>query len=240
MIKEAIEKVLSLGEIKPQEIKGRQYAIGAGQIVNLKPPKAETLTINTLTGIVDFMNDTVVATIGHEMIHVVDHKTVHLIDMEYVDAWLTRSIHLSAVHSSPVFTFGNYYPLEDFMIALQAMFIQDESTAEILKIIGNLKDESVKQIADNGITQTVTAKVGITMSENVPLPNPVTLRPFRTFMEIEQPASTFIFRMHSGRGTGQPPTCALFESDGRMWALTAIKSIKAWLAEKIPGVKIIA
>jgi hypothetical protein len=235
MIKEAIEKVLSLGEIKTQVVEGRMYAIGAGSVRSILPPKAETLTINTLTGVVDF------APASDEiMVHVVDHRQVDLLDIDFSDKWLTRSNYLSAVHSSPVFSFGNYYPLEDFMIALQAMFIQDESTAEILKIIGNLKDESVKQIADNGITQTVTAKVGITMSENVPLPNPVTLRPFRTFMEIEQPASTFVFRMHSGRGTGQPPTCALFESDGRMWSLTAIKSIKAWLAEKIPGVKIIA
>jgi len=239
MIQKAIEKILSLGGTEDQVINGRTYANGPGGISALKPPKAETLTINTLTGIVDFLEG--IEPEDHDrMIHVVDHKQVHLIDMDYADAWLTRSIHLTAVHSSPVFQFGNYYPLEDFMIALQAMFIQDENTAEILKIIGNLKDESVKQIADNGITQTVTAKVGITMSENVPLPNPVTLRPFRTFMEIEQPASTFVFRMHSGRGTGQPPTCALFESDGRMWSLTAIKSIKAWLAEKIPGVRIIA
>jgi hypothetical protein len=237
MIKEAIDKILSLGGTKDQVINGRTYSNGPGGIQPIRPPKAETLTINTLTGIVDFNKATALQSI---MVHVVDHKTVHLIDALYQEMWLARSIHLSAVHSSPVFQFGNYYPLEDFMIALQAMFIQDQNTAEILKIIGNLKDESVKQVADNGITQTVTAKVGITMAENVPLPNPVTLRPYRTFMEIEQPESTFVFRMHSGRGTGQPPTCALFESDGRMWSLTAIKSIKAWLTEKIPGVAIIA
>jgi hypothetical protein len=34
--------------------------------------------------------------------------------------------------------------------------------------------------------------------------------------------------------------CALFEADGRMWRLEAIKNIKAWLQEKIPGIKIIA
>jgi hypothetical protein len=237
MIKAAIDKILSLAGTKDQVINGRTYSNGPGGIVPIKPPKAETLTINTLTGIVDFNATTSLQAV---MVHVVDHKTVHLIDELYQEMWLARSVHLAAVHSSPVFVFGNHYPLEDFMIALQAMFIQDENTAEILKIIGNLKDESVKSIADNGITQVVTAKVGITMAENVPLPNPVTLRPYRTFMEIEQPASTFVFRMHSGRGTGQPPTCALFESDGRMWSLTAIKSIKAWLTEKIPGIKIIS
>lgn len=234
MITEAIEKIISLGGTKAEEINGRMYSNGPVGMKPLESPKAETLTIHTLTGIVDYEPNKI------DMIHIADHKTVHLTNAAYDDNWLGRSIYLTSIHNSPVFQFGNYYPLEDFMIALQAMFVQDQSTADILKIIGNLKDESVKQVADNGITQTVTAKVGITMSENVPLPNPVTLRPYRTFMEIEQPASTFVFRMHSGRGTGQPPTCALFESDGRMWSLTAIQSIKTWLAEKIPGIKIIA
>lgn len=235
MIQKAINTILSLGGTKDQVINGRTYSNGPGGILPIKPPKAETLTINTLTGIVDYG-----PSVSDKLIHVVDHKRVDVIDKSFADTWLTRSTYLTAVHSSPVFQFGSYYQLEDFMIALQAMFIQDQNTAEILKIIGNLKDESVKQVADNGITQTVTAKVGITMAENVPLPNPVTLRPYRTFMEIEQPESTFVFRMHSGRGTGQPPTCALFESDGRMWSLVAIKSIKEWLTDKIPGVAIIA
>lgn len=234
MIKEAIDRVLELGEKKPIVIEGRNYQSCYDGIRALLPPKAETLKLNTLTGIVNYVPD------EGKMIHVYDHKTVHVIDENYSDKWLYRSIYVTAVHETPVFKFGQYYDLEDFIINMQAMFCQDENTAEILRIVGNIKDESVKNVADNGITQTVTARVGISMAEVVPLPNPVTLRPYRTFMEVEQPASTFVFRMHSGRGTGNPPTCALFEADGHMWRLEAIKNIKNWLSEKIPGIKIIA
>jgi hypothetical protein len=237
VIEKAINKILELGKSLPEIVGGRIYQNGPGGLKPLLPPSAERLNINTLTGIVDFDPASFIPGV---MIQVVDHKTVEVIDKGFSDAWLKRSTYLSAVHESPVFKFGQYYYLEDFIINMQAMFVQDENTAEILKIVGNLKDESVKNIADNGITQTVTAKVGISMSESVPLPNPVTLRPYRTFMEIEQPASTFVFRMHSGRGTGNPPTCALFEADGRMWRLEAIKNIKEWLAGKLPGIKIIA
>jgi len=232
MIREAIDKILLLGSTKAEMINGRAYSNGPLGIKAILPPKAETLTINTLTGIFDY------GVAPGCVIHVVDHKTVNIIDAAFTDAWLTRSTYLTAVHESPVFPFGRHMNVEDFIINLQAMFVQDENTAAILKIVGNIKEEASATFADDGITQSVAAKTGISRVEVVPVPNPVTLRPYRTFMEIEQPASTFVFRMQSGKG--QPPSCALFEADGRMWGLTAIQSIKAWLSEKIPETKIIA
>jgi hypothetical protein len=233
MIKEAIEKILSLGGIEIIDIEGRNYAKGPEVIKAVLPPHAETLGINTLTGIVDY-----VPTLG-TMIHVVSHKSVNVIDAEYVNGWLTRSTHVSAVHESPSFRFGHFMNVEEFIINLQAMFVQDDCTAAILKVVGNIQEEAVSQFSDDGVTQAITAKAGISRVERVALPNPVTLRPYRTFMEIEQPASTFVFRMQGGQGVTKP-SCALFEADGRMWQLTAINSIKEWLADKMPGVKIIA
>jgi hypothetical protein len=233
MIEKAITKILSLGGYKDQVINGRTYSNGPSGILPIRPPQAETLTINTLTGIVDYVPVELV-----QMLHIVDHKKVDVIDANFSDAWLTRSTYLTAVHDSPVFRFGQFMNVEDFIIALQSMFVQDENTAAILKIVGNVVEEAVNQFSDDGVTQAVTAKAGISRRDVVAVPNPVTLRPYRTFMEVEQPASTFVFRMQSGKG--QPPLCALFEADGRMWRLEAIKNIKEWLSWKIPGIKIIA
>jgi hypothetical protein len=233
MIKEAIDKILSLGTFKAEAIKDRLYSNGHTGILPLKPPQAATLTINTLTGIKDF-NPSPEKT----MIHVFDHKTVNIIDKEFSDSWLTRSTYLAAIHESPVFKFGQYMDVENFIIAMQAMFVQDDVTALILKLVGNVKDEGVSNFNDDGVTQVVTAKTGISLVNNVPVPNPVTLRPYRTFMEIEQPASTFVFRIKGNRG--EQPMCALVEADGRMWRLHAIKKIREWLEFEIPGVKIIA
>jgi hypothetical protein len=239
MILKAIEKILSLGGTKVEIINGRTYGNGPAGIIPIKPPKAETLTINTLTGIVDLMPlDSVQLEERDVMLHVVDHKSVSLMDHNFSDHWLTRSTYLTAVHESPVFRFGQFMDVETFIIHMQAMFVQDESTAAILKVAGNIKEEAVTQFSDDGVTQGVTAKAGISRVEVVPVPNPVTLRPYRTFMEIEQPMSTFVFRMQGGKGNS--PTCALFEADGRMWQLEAIKNIKLWLSEKIPRMKIIA
>lgn len=236
MIEKAINKILSLGGTKSEEISGRLYSNGPTGIIPIKPPKAETLSINTLTGVVDFFDDS-----REELgmiAHIIDHKTVELLERGFTDMWLTRSTYLKSVHESPVFSFGRNMDVESFIINLQAMFVPDENTAAILKIVGNIKEEAVTQHSDDGVTQAVTARVGIARLESVPVPNPITLRPYRTFMEVEQPASTFIFRMTGGKG--QQPSCALYEADGRMWQLEAIKNIKAWLAEKITGLKIIA
>jgi hypothetical protein len=232
MIKEGTEKILSLGGYQAEEINERTYSNGPSGIVPLLPPKPETLKINTLTGIKDYG-----PSIG-EMIHVVDHKTVNVIGITYVDGWMTRNNYLTAIHESPVFNFGQYYNVEMFIIALQSLFVQDDTTALILKLVGNIKDEGVSNFCDDGITQQITAKTGISLVSKVPVPNPVTLRPYRTFMEIEQPASTFVFRIKGNKD--EAPYCALFEADGRMWCLNAIKKIKDWLEYEIPGVKIIA
>jgi hypothetical protein len=233
MIKAAIETILSLGGNSTQEINGRQYTNGPGGIKPLTLPKVRPLVINTLTGIVDY------APTPDTMVHVVGPTSVNLIEKSFgPEGWLTRQTFIEAVHESPAFAFGRWMDQETFIINLQAMFVQDENTAAILKVVGNIKDEAVAQHTDDGITQSVVAKAGISRVEQVAVPNPVTLRPYRTFMEIEQPASTFILRMKGGKG--ELPYCALFEADGCMWKLEAIKRIKNWFAMQLEGIKIIA
>lgn len=232
MIEKAINKILELGEHKIMIHDGRTYVIGPSGVLPLPPPKAETLAINTLTGIIDYGVDP-----DKQMIHVFD-KRVNVIGKEYSDEWLTINTYLTAVNESPIFRFGQFMDVENFIISIQAMFVQDDNTEAILRIVGNIKDESVTQYNDDGVTQAVTARAGISRVEQVPLPNPVTLRPYRTFMEVEQPASTFVFRMQGTKGA--PPQCGLLEADGRRWRLEAIRNIKEWLNFKIPGVKIIA
>ena len=56
----------------------------------------------------------------------------------------------------------------------------------------------------------------------------VTLKPFRTFREIEQPESEFILRYQNRNGI----EAALFEGDGGCWKLDAILRIKEWLSDK--------
>ena len=71
------------------------------------------------------------------------------------------------------------------------------------------------------------------------VPNPCRLRPIRTFTEVEQPASLFVFRLE--QGSNETVTGALFEADGGAWKLEAMSNIKRYLDEELKetGVKVI-
>src|SRR5690606_26037278 len=107
---------------------------------------------------------------------------------------------------------------------LQSAFVKNDDRDVILKVVGNVKEEDVKTYGDDGVSQSVTAKVGVATVGQVEVPNPVSLKPYRTFAEVEQPESEFIFRMKNG------PRCSLFEADGGAWKLQAISNIKSYLS----------
>lgn len=63
------------------------------------------------------------------------------------------------------------------------------------------------------------------------IPSPVTLKPYRTFTEVEQPESQFVFRMKEDKYDGVQ--CALFEADGGAWKLGAMEYIKEYLEREL-------
>ena len=71
------------------------------------------------------------------------------------------------------------------------------------------------------------------------VPSPCVLRPYRTFVEVQQPASRFIFRLEQGRE--QTVNAAIIEADGGAWKLEAVKNIVTYLENALAdtGVKVI-
>ena len=231
-----IEKICELSAPAVLNVDGRSYSSKALHPVFDPAPGA--LCINTLTGIVDFIGGIDSISPDKAMIHVASETNVLLVGA-ISGAFRNRDTYVHAKYANPTFKFGNWMDLENFIINIQAGFVQDDMTAAILKVVGNLKDETVTNFSDDGKTQAVTAKTGIAMVNKVAVPSPITLCPFRTFMEIEQPASSFIFRMRQ-HGNGQQPACALFEADGKAWELEAMQRIKKWLENNAKGFKVIA
>jgi hypothetical protein len=210
-----------------------------------REPLPITLKLNTLTGLIDYVNrgaDAVTADDNGLMIHVVNERQVDVVSGIFGRAEQRRSYASAtadAVLSKSDFRFGEFYDCESFVIKLLSLFEGFEGRAAVLKIVGNIKEENVRQTGDDGITQTVTAKSGIARVEEVAVPNPVFLAPFRTFREVTQPLSPFVLRMKQGRENGLP-TVALFEADGGKWKLDAIQFIREYLEEKVESVPIIA
>jgi hypothetical protein len=204
-------------------------------------PQIETLQINTLTGIVDYIKSNLDGDPENGMaVQVVSYDCVKVIGGHF-GRFKQRDEYVVARSEAVIgktFTFGHFYDPESFNIALQSLFVETDEREQILRVVGNIKEETVKQAVDDGTSQTVVARAGVARVEEVEVPNPVTLQPYRTFREIEQPASVFILRMRQN-GSGLP-SCALFEADGGKWKLMAIERIKGFLSEQLESISIIA
>lgn len=232
MIKEALQYLNSLGKPEVLSINGHSYSKDNLNLIRL--PMVATLKVDTLSGLTEYILSKF-DELSHNgnMVHVVSYCQVDLLSKLFFDG--QRGRYMTAEAFSPQFNFGQWYDLENFIIALQACFVRNGDAESILKVVGNIKDSAVRQYGDDGITQQVTAKTGLANVEDVKVPNPVMLAPFRTFLEIDQPESEFVFRMRQGNNG---PSCALFEADGGAWKLEAMAKIKAYLEEGLAETEI--
>ncbi|GIO33100.1 hypothetical protein J2TS6_42410 [Paenibacillus albilobatus] len=222
MIKEAIEKILSLASINTATI-GDQIFTNS-DLRRVPDAVTDTLKVRNLQGIVDYLRNNFDSKMP-VIVHVISPTQVNVVTGFNRD--LNRSTLIEATALLPEIKFGWFYDIESFNILLQSCFVDTEQKQRILSIVGNVVDEKVVTVGDTGISQQVTAKAGIATVEPVVLPNPVHLKPYRTFVEIKQPESAFVFRMKDG------PSAALFEADGGAWKLDAIEEIKLYFSKEL-------
>lgn len=162
------------------------------------------------------------------LVHIVSHTRVELITA--LDRDRNRETLIVAKADTPRIPFDTFIDNEKMLIAVQSMFIDDPDTdrAAVLKFAGTVTNGSIKEYGDDGITQKATIKQGVASKAEAIVPSPCRLRPFRTFIEVRQPESQFIFRMRE-RGNDQIES-ALYEADGGAWKLEAKENIKNYLS----------
>jgi len=236
LIKTALQYLLTLANAQQLQIGGREYVNGS--IHPVKPPTQNDLGISTLTAIEDYFRDNPdKIDLTQAVIHIKSHDKVEVVSAVNGE-WIQRHEYLTASTTPKQYPFGRYLSIEEFIIAVQSFFLQDDTTAMLLALVGNLSDDTAVRYQDDGITQEVTAKVGIARIGNVPLPNPVVLAPYRTFLEVAQPSSKFVFRLKKG---DSGPMAMLVEADGGNWQLQCIKLIRDYLRVTLPtGTTILA
>jgi len=224
MIKEALEYLVKLGTAEIQDIGNETYS--DKPLFKIKEPLVEPISTRSLSAIVEYLKSKFdVKTRGMVMVHIESPTAISIFEEVNVNG--SRSTFMKSSAMVPEFNFSNWYDSEAFNIKLQSCFVANKDKDIMLKVVGNIKEDQVKTVGDDGVSQAVTAKIGVASVGNVQVPNPVKLRPFRTFVEIEQPESDFIFRMKNG------PLCALFEADGGAWKLEAMENIKVYLEDQL-------
>lgn len=237
MLKEAIKFFLDLS-IKPDERfidivdadgNTRTFAVDIdGNSKEIKPlinRAAEALRINTLTGLVEYVKANIERIDSKLYLQIFDETTVYLKGV--LDSAGGRETLVVAEAIVPKFHYGHFLNTEELIIAFQSKFTPTKDRELLLKVVGNVKEENVRKTGDNGVSQAVTIKTGVASADDVLVPNPVTLSPYRTFLEVNQPESAFIFRMKDG------PSGAIFEADGGAWRNQAISNVREYLTEEL-------
>jgi hypothetical protein len=227
MEKEALEYLVGLGATEIIEVDGKKFS--TNPMYAVKDPKPSLLKATTLTALVDYLKSNIDKKCSEKLlVHVVSPKVVELYSELREDKERETYLVCEALTPNNI-TFDRFIDTEQFNIMLQSSFVDNHDRALLLKVTGCIKEDAIKSISDDGVSQAATIKTGVASVNDVKVPNPVVLAPYRTFPEIDQPESKFIFRMQSG------PRAALYEADGGAWRNKAMNSIKEYLEEQLQG-----
>jgi elongation factor P hydroxylase len=237
MIKEAIEKILSLAPPNISEHGDLEYTDKNLHLIY--PPVPTVITCSTLQGLVDLIFE------GFDdlkpeavFLRVASPTEVELIQNAHDAYGHLRVWAMAKYPQIETFKFGVWHRPEAFVIALQQHFqrVKVETAAGdfahdldyVLGIASKITAEHTSENVDDGFAQRVAVKQGISLKAETVLKPMVNLAPYRTFAEIDQVLSQFVFRAKY-EGESGSPLLALFEGDGGRWKLAAVAAIKAWL-----------
>lgn len=228
MTREALQYIAGLKKAEVIEINGENYTDKEVYRVD-RVLRAAPIKMHTLTGLLDYLKAGIDSVADRMIVQVVSPTTVCVLSKLNTDRKREELVHIEA--DIPEFNYGQYMEQESFLIAMQAKFLAAGDRDLLLRFAGTVKDESIAEYGDNGVTQKATIKTGISTVSDAIVPNPVVLSPFRTFVEVMQPESSFIFRMRQREGRGVE--CAIFEADGGAWKNAAMENVKGYLQTEL-------
>ena len=236
MIKEAIAYITNLAvqaeKTEVLEINGRTYCTKKMTRYD-KADMADPIKATTLTSLVDYIKQRRDELREHMIIQVVSATEVRMYSGLLDERDREELFVVNAL--LPRFEFGQQYDQESFIVSLQSCFQNNEDREAVAMLASNIVNNQQQEYSDDGITQQAVIKTGITTKQAALVPNPVHLVPYRTFLEVEQPASDFVFRISEGRG-GEP-VFKLVAADGGLWKAEAVDNIKKYLEDAIDGIE---
>lgn len=231
MIRQALEYIVGLAERRTVEIGGRCYS--HHQLHLIERPKIENAwTTFSLDAVVAWLvNGTDLRDnpkyVGRLTIYVSARRVEIHSSLGVIEDGRRELLFLAKSPQDFVTErLGRQLSHEDFVIWAQANFEQTKELKNLLAFLSRIQKEDLKVSEDDGVTQIAAVKRGIRIDRE-PVQNPVTLRPYRSFHEIEQPECQFILRI--AHGGNQELTIALHEVQDGRWYNEAAKRIETYL-----------
>ena len=220
-----INRIVELAAPTTYVIDGHTYA--SEGLKRIDPPKykPEPITVTGLDSICKLVQNEAKAVGRKIFVRVAAYNKVSVFstyDGQYDRAYMYR-----CEADTPYVTTDRFMGYEKAVIELRSLYIPNEGSEYLLKLLGSITSESKVTSSDNGVTQAVEAKSGISLMQKVDIKPRVNLRPFRTFIEVEQPESEFLLRI-SGNGE-----IGLYEADGGVWKLEATRNVAGYFEKEL-------
>lgn len=216
--------------IDPDIDSGSTFAVASnGEAVELRPAinHPDTLPLHSLDALVKLVRTEAVKAKPPLYITIPDHLTVRCFGQPNEEARFFRQFYYEA-HAADVPGWDEKVQMgfEEAQIAMRTRFQETADTIYALKLLSDICCGAKVVYNDNGIATTVTTQKGVALQSNEQIRPIITLKPYRTFQEVEQPESIFLIRVNE-RGI------TFTEADGGMWKLKARQTVKAFLEAEL-------
>lgn len=234
MLRDLAEKIEELvnGQVEPEIIdhEGVDYIKTAHGYEQLHKPRTHKIEANSLDGLIKLIKNNKKDTddvpgIYPPYIVRVDFNCIEV--MSSLDTDKTRQYLFEANPMIPRLNIGYDMSVEEMIILLSTSFVQTDNTMKFIESLSSLRVVEEVELNDDGISQTVTAKKGASMNAKFQVQPIVKLKPIRTYAEIEQVESKFLFRVNKNGSV------CLREADGGQWKYETQKRIVAYLEENL-------
>lgn len=232
MIKDALQWVLDkAGKVERFEVDGRP--LFSEELFNAprerNDPKASAVQLHSLLGLVQFLasGQKNLSLVGHTL-HVADPNKIQLIGPIRE---LERDREIPVICTSqPTATkyLDEWLSLELGIIALMSVFEKTEARDELITKLSEVSAVKETKMTDEGSHQNITVTSKTDMKSNTKIVNPVILRPYLTFPELEQPDVPFLVRL---KETQHGMSVIFKPCDGGKWEVATIKRLHDHLLE---------
>jgi hypothetical protein len=193
-------------------------------------PVFPSIDLSSLDSLADYVKDNRDAAVSPIECQIIcGHDEVNLVTLPKGEQRMRDTLVCVNAHI-PQVPLGSFMDIEKFRLTLMTGFNDTPDRSILLAFISKVTDSNVKTSTDDGVTQTIEAKVGLASFAEVQVPSPLELAPIRTFIEVPQPLSFFVFRM---RKTTTGAEYGLFEIPSN-WQRTAAVNVKDYLSALAP------
>ena len=225
MLKDAIEKIERMAAPTTVEVDGSVYSDRELVFVQDKKPMPKCIELTGLDSVCKMVRNEADHVGLQIFIQVKDYRNVSVFTS--LDSDEDRLYLYKCAADTPVVTTDRFMDYEKAVIELRSLYIPNDGTDYLLQLLSSISNESKVVSSDNGVTQRVEATNGIALSSMVTVKPRVTLQPFRTFIEVAQPASEFLLRINERGEIG------FYQADGGVWKLEATRNVAAYFEEKL-------